>query len=382
MASRKISAKNSGSVRQRADGRWEARATICGKRRSFYGEKQSDALKAMRAALKASDDGTFFEPSRATVGEWFDTWSNEYAVQKLKPLSLSVYRNRIDTHIAPTLGKLKLSELNPTHIQTLYNNLTYKEGLAPNTVKGIHNVLHKALSQAVKLRYIPYNPSDACELPRAHKRDIKPLTEAEITAFLTEIENGERMRDLFTVALFTGMREGEICGLSWDGVNFRKGTITVKQQLQRGRKKGSGHFIATTKNEKTRVITAAPFVMDTLKAVYNQQGRDRLSAGLAWSNQWDLVFTDELGNFTSPQTVLRRFKAICSRIGRSDARFHDLRHTFAVVSLQEGDGIKTLQQNLGHATAAFTLDVYGHVSQQMNEDSARRMENFISKIQA
>lgn len=382
MPTKKINAKNSGTVRQRPDGRWEARATVGGKRRSFYGDKQSDVVKAMRAALKASDDGAYFEPTRLTVGEWLDTWLKEYAAQSLKTLSLSTYESRIRTHIKPALGKLKLSELNATHIQTLYNNLTRREGLSPKTVKNVHGILHKALSQAVKLRYIPYNPADACELPRMQKREIQPLTETEIAAFLKEIAEGERLRDLFTVTLFTGMREGEVCGLSWDAVNFRDGTITIKQQLQKGKEKGSGHFISTTKNDKARIITAAPYVIDTLRQVYNQQIQERYAAGMAWSNPWNLVFTDPLGNFIPPQTVLKHFKAVCARIGRPDARFHDLRHTYAVVSLQEGDDVKTVQQNLGHATASFTLDVYGHVSEKMKQESARRMENFISKIKA
>lgn len=382
MPTKKINAKNTGTVRQRPDGRWEARATVGGKRRSFYGDRQSDVVKAMRAALKASDDGAYFEPTRLTVGEWLDTWLKEYAAPSLKRLSLSTYDSRIRTHIKPALGKLKLSELNATHIQTLYNNLTRREALSPKTVKNVHGILHKALSQAVKLRYIPYNPADACELPRMQKHEIKPLTETEIAAFLKAIAEGERLRDLFIVTLFTGLREGEICGLPWNAVNFRDGTITVKQQLQRAKEKGSGHFLSTTKNDKERIITAAPFVMDTLKQVYNRQIQERYAAGIAWSNPWNLVFTDPLGNFIPPQTVLKHFKAVCARIGRPDARFHDLRHTYAVVSLQEGDDVKTVQQNLGHATASFTLDVYGHVSEKMKQESARRMENFIAKINA
>ncbi len=382
MPTKKINAKNTGTVCQRPDGRWEARATVGGKRRSFYGDKQSDVVKAMRAALKASDDGAYFEPTRFTVGEWLYTWLKEYAEPSLKTLSFSTYESRIRTHIKPALGKLKLSELNATHIQTLYNNLIRREGLSPKTVKNVHGILHKAISQAVKLRYIPYNPADACELPRMEKHEIKPLTETEIAAFLKEIAEGERLRDLFIVTLFTGMREGEVCGLSWDAINFRDGTITVKQQLQKGKEKGSGHFLSTTKNDKSRIITAAPYVMDTLKQVYNRQIRERYEAGKAWHNPWNLVFTDPLGKFIPPQTVLKHFKAVCARIGRPDARFHDLRHTYAVVSLQEGDDVKTVQQNLGHATASFTLDVYGHVSEKMKQDSARRMENFITKIKA
>lgn len=240
--------------------------------------------------------------------------------------------------------------------------------------------MHKALEQAVKLRYIGINPADACTLPRMEKREIKPLTEKEIVDFLHEIENGEPLKDLFTVALFTGMREGEICGLSWNTVDFINGTITVKQQLCKEKKKGGVHYIAATKNDKSRTLTVAPFVMDILKRVFREQKEKRFAAGLAWNNEWNLVFTNELGRHIVPAVALKRFKAVAKRIGREDARFHDLRHTYAVTALQEGDDVKTVQENLGHDTASFTLDVYGHVSEKMKKDSAERMQSYYEKI--
>ncbi|MCI8387585.1 MAG: site-specific integrase [Clostridiales bacterium] len=273
----------------------------------------------------------YFEPSKLTVSQWLDTWLSEYVQPSCKPLSLSTYKSRVETHIKPALGKIKLSELNSTQIQTLYNDLTRRDGLAPKTIKNVHGILHKCLTQAVKLR---------------------------------------------------GMREGEVCGLSWDAVNFKNGTITVKQQLQKGKEKGSRHYIAATKNDKVRIITSAPFVIEVLKQVYNRQIQERYNAGTAWSNEWNLVFTNSVGEFIVPQTALKHFKSICARIGCPNARFHDLQHTYAVISLQEGDDVKTVQQNLGHATASFTLDVYGHVSEKMKQDSAARMERLIEKVKA
>lgn len=177
------------------------------------------------------------------------------------------------------------------------------------------------------------------------------------------------------------MREGEICGLPWDAVDFKNGTITIKQQLQKGKEAGSGYYIAnSTKSDKNRIITAAPFVMNILKEQLKEQEKFRQTAELAWRNEWNLVFTSANGQFISPQTALKHFKAVAAKIGRPDARFHDLRHTYAVTSLQEGDSVKTVQENLGHATASFTLDVYGHVSERMKKESAARMEKFIQKI--
>ena len=131
-------ARGNGSVRQRENGTWEDRCTINGKRRSFYGEKQSDVLKAMRAAQKAADDGVYFEPTRLTVAKWLDIWLTEYVKPSCKPLTASTYKSRIDTHIAPTLGMIKLTSLNATHIQSFYNDLLRVKKLQPKTIKYVH----------------------------------------------------------------------------------------------------------------------------------------------------------------------------------------------------------------------------------------------------
>lgn len=382
MATNKRAPRGQGSVRQRPDGTWEARATICGKRRSFYGETQRDVVKQMTAARKSADDGAYFEPTRLTVEKWLNSWLSEYVSPSVKPHTLTAYESQCNNHIIPSLGKTKLSALNATQIQKLYNDLLRNDGLSAKSVRNTHGVLHRALEQAVRLRYIAFNPSDACTPPRVVKKEIHPLTEAEMRRFLTVIDGGEPFKNLYMTALFTGMREGELCGLSWNEIDFGNGTILVKQQLSRLNRKGAQFRIAETKNGRSRLITPAPAVLDILREVKREQAENRMKAGRAWSNEWNLVFTNEVGCHMFPQTVLKHFKKAAAAIGRPDARFHDLRHTYAVTSLQEGDDVKTVQQNLGHATASFTLDVYGHVSEKMKVESAARMDAFIHQIKA
>lgn len=368
---------------------WEARYTVgtdpgTGRQiqKSITGKTQKEVATKLKEVTHEIDKGIYTEPQKMTLSAWLDSWITEYVTQSCKPLTVSTYRSRIETHIKPALGNVKMSMLNTMQIQKLLNDLTCNKGMYPKTVKNVHGVLHKALEQAVKLHYIAYNPADACELPRMEQREISPLTEDEIKEFLIEIDKGEPLASLFKVALFTGMREGEICGLSWDSVNFKNNTIIIKQQLQRGKEKGSSYYIDTPKSSKARIITVAPFVMETLQKEKEKQTKFRTEAGLTWKNEWDLVFTYPNGSHMIPQVVLKHFKAITTKIGRPDARFHDLRHTYAVMSLQEGDDLKTVQENLGHATASFTLDVYGHVSEKMKQDSAARMENYITKIKS
>ena len=161
-------------------------------------------------------------------------------------------------------------------------------------------------------------------------------------------------------------------------MDFQTGIITVKQQLQCT----DGHyFLETPKSGKIRTILPAPIVMDALRSQQQRQQREQALAGGIWNNKFNLVFTDATGKYLVRRTVVKHFKKISQRANLSDdARFHDLRHSFAVTSLYAGDDIKTVQANLGHATAQFTLDVYGHVTQKMRQDSASRMQKFYEQL--
>lgn len=164
-------------------------------------------------------------------------------------------------------------------------------------------------------------------------------------------------------------------------VELNDGTYTEKNLSQKSVKNIHGVLHrALPKTGRSRVITAAPSVMALLRKQKSQQAQMRLLAGQDWENPWDLVFTKEDGGHLSHFMVYKTFKEIVTGMGLDYARFHDLRHSYAVVSIESGDDIKTVQMNLGHATASFTLDVYGHVSQKMRRQSADRTEQFIKKV--
>ena len=373
-------AQGGGTIRQRKDGRWEARYTTgrdpgTGKQvqRSIYGATQQEVRKKLAQLTAAIDAGTYKEPCKMTVGQWLDIWQQDY-LGGVKPSTAFLYGEQIRLHIKPALGAIKLESLNTHSIQGFYNKLD----LSPKSVKNIHGILHRALQQAVAIGYLRFNPSDACTLPRVERAEIKPLDEPQIAAFLKAIE-GHRHELLYKVALFTGLREGELLGLMWDCVDFERGNITVKRQLRREQKKGGQYYITTPKNGHTRIIAPAPWVMQLLQLQRRKQAELRLQVGAAWENS-GMVFTNEIGGYLSYRTVYYCFKRIMAQIGSPSTRFHDLRHTYAVASLRAGDDIKTVQGNLGHHTAAFTLDIYGHVTDQMKQDSATRMENYIQGI--
>lgn len=380
-------ANGGGSIRQRKDGLWEARYTVgrdpgTGKqvRKSVYGQTQKEVRQKLTKALAAIDSGVYVEPSRLTVGQWLDIWRREYLVD-VSENTASAYDVRICKHIKPALGAVRLEALNTHTIQGFYNSLSKPRGDSPglssSTIAGIHGVLHGALEQAVKNGYIRFNPSNACTLPRMERRKIVPFDETETVAFMEAVK-GHRFETLFLVALFTGMREGELLGLSWAAVDFNRGMICIEKQLQ-WRKSDGGYYFTTPKSGKSRTITPAPYVMRLLRSCWAKQAEARLLAGAAWEES-GLVFCNELGRHLTFRAVYCAFKKVAASIGCPSARFHDLRHTYAVSSIRAGDDVKTVQGNLGHASAAFTLDIYGHVTAQMQKESANRMEDYIAAL--
>lgn len=314
-----------------------------------------------------------------TVGQWLDIWSAQY-LPGMKPRTVDTYRKTIRVHLKPAFGAIKLENLKPAEIQGFYSALQGPENPhSPKTLRNIHGVLHKALQQALELGYIRHNPSDPCHLPKWERKPIHALDSVAIKAFLETVK-GHRLELLYIVTLFTGMRQGEVLGLKWDCVDFQHGTILIGQQLQRKANGEKGYVMISPKNGKTRKVTPAPFVMDVLRQQQARQAEWKSQAKDVWENS-GFVFTDELGHHLNPSTIYYCFKQLIAKAGYPDTRFHDLRHSYAVAAIQSGDDIKTVQENLGHHTAAFTLDVYGHVTQQMRQASAERMQRFYTDLQ-
>ena len=389
---------------------WEGQITIGydlgsgkQKRKTFTGKTQKEVREKMQAAAVAVNEGTFFDPARITLAEWIDTWLSEYCGDK-KYQTVKHYKAQCETHIKPALGAVKLSVLTAPQIQAFYNDLaktgkkvvkkdqktgkqlTSYEPLAPKSIKNVHSVLTKALSVAIDVGYLRINPADRVTLPRRERKEIHPLNDEQIAAFYKAAGDDE-LCYLLRLIPFTGLREAEAMGLTWDCVDFESGTLKINKQLVKRPKADGGITLAETKNSKIRVIKPAKMIMQQLKERQRQQIEQRFAASdvwQGWQNQKEqqiaLVFTTATGTYLNPKTVYKHCKKVLDQIGAGDRCVHDLRHTYAVLSLQNGDDVKTVQSNLGHATAAFTLDVYGHVSERMKEDSAARMERYMQSM--
>jgi len=351
------------------------------KQRTLSGKTQKEVIQKYKALQAEVDKGTYVEPCKLTVAEWLEIWQNEY-LNSIKPNTVSSYKTTCRVHILPALGKVKLSKLTPLMVQQFYNNLSNAatgEPLSPKTIKNIHGTLHRALSRAVALKYIASNPADAIgiDLPKVQQKEITPMEDEEIKSFVEQI-GSHKYRIIYLITLFTGLREGEILGLSWDCINWEQHTITVKQQLLKNRETRE-FYLGSPKNGKPRTLYVADTVIALLREQRAEQGKlARICTG--FDNKWNLVFTNEIGEHLSPVTVYNNFKRLVKEIGCDSQRFHDLRHAYATSSIQAGDDIKTVQGNLGHYTAAFTLQQYGHVKTSMAKESAARMEKYIQSV--
>ncbi len=324
----------------------------------------------------AEDSGCLPEPTKMTVEEWLLVWLDTYCM--VKKSSRTKYESVMQNHIIPAIGQIQLQKLTAQHVQRMYNR-KIGEGKSPKTVKDIHGILHKPLEKAVKLGYLQRNVCDACELPKAEKKEMRPLIDGEVSQFLQAIK-GTRYEALYYVAMFTGMRQGELLGLTWDCINFERGTIRLYRQLQPIKKKGEQYAFGSLKNGQARTIEPATAVMDVLRKVKAQQLEWQQRCGDVWDNPQGLVFTNEAGDHLCHFTVFKHFKKAVEGIGLKEVRFHDLRHTFAVLSLENGADMKTVSAMMGHATVAFTMDKYAHVSNTMRTENARKMQRFIENL--
>lgn len=391
-------ANGSGSIRKREVTRngklytyWEARVTvghdpITGKQvqRTITGKTQKEVAQRAREIAVEVDQKTYKAPCKLTLGEWLDIWKREYTGD-VKPSTAYLYGRNIDQYVIPQLGAIKLEDLTPLQVQSMYNRLMApdrKEGkpLSAKTVRNVHGVLHKALEQSVLLGYIRRNPTSACKPPKVTKAEINPLEAEQISALLKAIR-GHPHEYLYQITMFTGLRQGEVLGLTWDCLDMEQRTLLVKQQLCREKQKGGKYYFAPPKNNKPRVLTLAPSVVRMFQLQKIRQNGMRAKAGELWQES-NLIFSNAVGGYLSYRTAYDCFKRVVKKMGFSATRFHDLRHTYAAMAIQSGDDIKTVQDNLGHATAAFTLDVYGHVTTQMKQASADRMEKFIQSVSA
>lgn len=368
-------ANNEGSITQRKDGRWMARVTTgyCeeGKpiRKHLYGRSSQEVKDLLVELQYKIQTGTYESPSRLTVGEWLDSWLKNYVSLSLRPTTWANYETQVRKHLKPHIGKKKLTQLRTGDLQKIYN-LKVTDGLKPKTIKNIHNVIHSALEQAKKEGIITINPADAVILPKPGIKEMATLGVDEMKHFLAAAKNSKHYA-AYLLELATGLRRGELLGLKWPDLDLKSGTVTVNRGLVRA--KGQGLIFQEPKTHYSRRTISIPLqVARELERHKAKQNIDKLELGKAYYND-NLVFCTKEGKPLDPSEFTRHFQRLLKAAGLPRLRFHDLRHTFATVSLQEGVSAKVIQEVLGHHSAAFTMQVYSHVTEKMKREATDKI---------
>ncbi len=370
---------NEGSIRKRADGRWEALISLPnGSRKSFYGRTRQAVQRKLAQAQRDVASGLPIVGDRQTMEQYLRSWL-ETAKHHLKPSGYRRYDTNLKCHILPALGKVPLSKLTAQQVQTFYIS-KLSAGYSLSSVANIHTVLHVALDEAVRMGLVQRNVTDLVHKPSRRRTKTVALTEEQAQAFL-HAARGDRLEALYVLAVTTGMRVGELLGLCWSDVDLDKAVALVTQSLQESAA-GSGTFILgqpKTSHSRRRIMLSQTAVQSLL-AHRERQGEERRRCADLWDSRYHLVFPNTLGRPMHPSHLREReFHPLLLRAGLPHIRFHDLRHTAATLLLRRGVNPKIVSEMLGHANIGITLDVYSHVTPDMQEAAARTMDEVLAE---
>ena len=374
-----------GMVRKRDDGRWEGRIVVGHKAngdpifRHVYAKTQKALTEKLHQSIECYQDVELTEDSRMTLGEWLDRWLAEYKDGTIRPGTLENYRNYIENYIKPQLGGKQVSLITTQDVQRMYRRLKSggrvredAEGskrLSDSTVRHIHTMLHGAMKAAVQAHIIPKNPTENATAPKLNYKPMQVLSEQELDTFLQAVQKDDIWRDFFYTELMTGLRRGEICALMWRDFDAKAGTLKISRTLH---SKGQGIYALgdTKTSQGNRTIILPESVAALLRA--------RKKASIS---QWIFPQPTSPELPMNPGTAYRRLKTLLEEAGLPSIRFHDLRHTFATLALQNGMDVKTLSAMLGHVSAATTLDIYTHSTSDMQHAAARKIDCGIGKAE-
>lgn len=394
-------ANGTGTVRKKANGRYEARYTAIVDAATGQKEQKSktfDSEQATRIFLaditRENMTGGYMLPSDMLLKDWLIIYLQTYVVN-LKEASRRSYEDRIRLHIIPELGHVKLCNLTPIMVQQFINGLYRKKGnrkaLSPKTVKSIHGVLHAALKKAVKAHHIPINPADEPSLQKITLPEITPLTDAQ-TVELLKKSKSDRYYHIYFLCLFTGIRQGEALGLTWDCIDWDNNVITINKQLLRKRETeyisnedayedGLNYRLSSVKNDHARSLPVGEEVMNVLRLRYEEQQREKEIARDLWFEPIPgLVFENEFGKNLSHTTVRNHFKKIVTEIGLPKERFHNMRHNYTAAAYEGCHDLTAVQKSLGHATPDFTMRVYDRITETRSSANAQGMDNRIKNL--
>ena len=373
-----------GTVRQRKDGRWEGRIVIgyddngYPKTKNVLAKTKKECVEKLQK-LKEECGGLKLEKVRPEMpfGDWLTYWYENHSKPKIRPTTQETYESRIRLHIIPEIGDIPLNKLTQNDLQQFYGRLKksgrkrftdkYGEGLSDRMVRMCHATCRSALEKAVQDGLIRVNPAIGCKLPPKKAREMQVLTREELQRFLIQAKF-EGYYEVFLLDLATGLRRGELMALQWDDLNFKTGVLNVNKQVYDVR--GQLQISTPKTKNSVRKIVLPPAVVAVLRE-YKKTVDSR----------WMFPSPVKEDCPITPGVVRRRLQLILEHAGCKHVRFHDLRHTFATLALENGMDVKTLSAMLGHVSAVTTLDIYTHITSDMQRAAAASIDRSIGKAE-
>ena len=363
-----------GSITQRSEGTWSLRYYAPAEDGKFRQVRetvkgsQAKAEKELRARLSNLDQGAYVDKKKLTVRPFLDRFMAEYACNKALKTQQG-YLQLINAYLSP-IAKLPVQKLTARQIQEIYSNLK-ERGKSP-TALALHRLLHKALKWGVEKDILVKNVSDATNPPAPVKREMLVWDKESRTKFFQAIQN-HKYSDLLRFTMATGLRRGEVCGLKWGYVDFIEHQIHVYKKIIRI--SGLGLVESEPKTEKSkRTVTMSPFLEDLLRKVQGTQigQRDYLEDG--WVNS-GYVFSQPNGTAIDPDLITKAFKKMVKEVGMPHLTPHGLRHQYATAAREEGIEMDIISKNMGHASVAITADIYAHLTSNVMEEAAKKIES-------
>jgi len=319
------------------------------KRKTIYGRKYKEVEKKLAEARGDAARGITYDAGNITVGDYLIGWLADSVKDTVRQRTFERQESIVRVHLIPSIDREKLKTLTPAHVRSLYRS-KLDTGLAPRTVLHIHRTLSKALKQAVMDGLIPRNAAAPVKPPQARREEIRPLNRDQVCV-LFEAVRGDRLEAMYIVAVTTGLRRGELQGLKWEDLDLEAGMFQVRRTLSEPK---GGYIFEAPKSGKGRNIRLTQRATVALREHRKQQLEERMERGTLWQEH-GLVFPSSVGTLISGGNLNRAFKGILQRAGLpKSTRFHDLRHTCAMLLLKQSVNPKFVQELLGRADISLS----------------------------
>jgi len=371
----KIRGRNEGSISKRSNGSYRAQISVSGKRVSASFKTKAEAQKWIRDQLAKAERGFDFQGSKITLGEYLPQWL-ENSKTGLRAKTSHQYDQVMKKHIIPHIGSIALKDLRLAMIEKYYADLL-RSGVGTRTVRIGHNILHKSLEKALRYGLVTYNPTQGATLPQYKHSEMQVLDETQVSQFLVAAQESY-YRAFYHLAVTTGMRQGELFGLKWIDLQWNKGILHLQRQVQKVPGQGWSFVEPKTKSGR-RTIKIGEGSLEAIREHKVHQDLLKAKIGERWQEN-DLIFPSSVGTPGDPSNLRIDYNRILVKAGLPKIRFHDLRHTAASLMLNHNVPVIVVSRMLGHSKPSTTLDIYGHLYSEMQDEAADLMDKLVTPI--